>query len=432
MSATQQSDRVASPRVTGAATAQAAGPGAAVDATGATPPRRFRAATVEDALRQASELLGEDAEIIEANRIRRGGIGGFFATELGVEVLAQSAADTVSRRSSVEPSAPGADSEHALLGRSARSARPGGSVPDTGPATGPATDYGAVPGRGRAAWRAASAEAGAAMPAHEADAAPSGAPSLFHEILERAATDQLAAAHEGRAVADVTAGGPPKIFRAWRVHDGDAADARPSMFDDDVEAAATDVTTERAPDARGSTPEATTAAADADTPVESPTSFAEHFLRELMTDAEVLRNDQARSGASGRRRRPRSDAPTLPGITVPIGEPAAAPISEPEAAPVHTAQPRRAPRRRPSRPAVRTEVPELPLEPLPDASATMAATASTTAGSAAQTGALGAIVDQCLQLAAAADGDGPRKVALAVTMGDGQVVKITIEPSRGR
>lgn len=48
--------------------------------------RRFRAPTVEQALTDARAELGPDVEVLDASRIRRGGVGGFFATDLGVEV----------------------------------------------------------------------------------------------------------------------------------------------------------------------------------------------------------------------------------------------------------------------------------------------------------------------------------------------------------
>lgn len=47
---------------------------------------RFRAATIDAALADARRELGE-IEIVEANRIRRGGVGGFFATDLGIEIV---------------------------------------------------------------------------------------------------------------------------------------------------------------------------------------------------------------------------------------------------------------------------------------------------------------------------------------------------------
>ncbi len=56
-------------------------------------PVRFRAATLEQALSQARSKLGPDVEVLDANRIRRGGVGGFFATDLGVEVAIRPAND---------------------------------------------------------------------------------------------------------------------------------------------------------------------------------------------------------------------------------------------------------------------------------------------------------------------------------------------------
>ncbi len=47
---------------------------------------RFRAATLEEAIALAEHSLGARVRVVAANRIRRGGIGGFFASDLGVEV----------------------------------------------------------------------------------------------------------------------------------------------------------------------------------------------------------------------------------------------------------------------------------------------------------------------------------------------------------
>ncbi len=47
---------------------------------------RFRAATLEEAIAVAEQSLGTRVRVVAANRIRRGGIGGFFAADLGVEV----------------------------------------------------------------------------------------------------------------------------------------------------------------------------------------------------------------------------------------------------------------------------------------------------------------------------------------------------------
>ena len=48
--------------------------------------RRFRGASYEEALTAAQAELGDNIRVIGADRIRRGGLGGFFATDLGVEV----------------------------------------------------------------------------------------------------------------------------------------------------------------------------------------------------------------------------------------------------------------------------------------------------------------------------------------------------------
>jgi len=47
---------------------------------------KFRGATYDAAVEAAQQALGPRVKVIAADRIRRGGIGGFFATELGVEV----------------------------------------------------------------------------------------------------------------------------------------------------------------------------------------------------------------------------------------------------------------------------------------------------------------------------------------------------------
>ncbi len=47
---------------------------------------RFRAPTLEAAIALAETSLGTRVRVVAANRIRRGGIGGFFASDLGVEV----------------------------------------------------------------------------------------------------------------------------------------------------------------------------------------------------------------------------------------------------------------------------------------------------------------------------------------------------------
>ena len=47
---------------------------------------KFRGATYDLAVEAAQQALGPRVKVVAADRIRRGGIGGFFATELGVEV----------------------------------------------------------------------------------------------------------------------------------------------------------------------------------------------------------------------------------------------------------------------------------------------------------------------------------------------------------
>lgn len=55
----------------------------------------FRAATIEEAVATAERTLGRRVTLIGANRIRRGGLGGFFAADLGVEVVVSPIEDTV-------------------------------------------------------------------------------------------------------------------------------------------------------------------------------------------------------------------------------------------------------------------------------------------------------------------------------------------------
>lgn len=45
-----------------------------------------RGASIEEAARTAQDLIGRPVKVVKADRIRRGGIAGFFATDLGVEV----------------------------------------------------------------------------------------------------------------------------------------------------------------------------------------------------------------------------------------------------------------------------------------------------------------------------------------------------------
>jgi hypothetical protein len=46
----------------------------------------FRATSLDEAVALAQESLGAPVRVVSASRIRRGGIGGFFASDLGVEV----------------------------------------------------------------------------------------------------------------------------------------------------------------------------------------------------------------------------------------------------------------------------------------------------------------------------------------------------------
>lgn len=57
-----------------------------LDAT--TERRKFRASTLDEAVAEARAELGAEVELVEAHRVRRGGLGGFFATDLGVEITA--------------------------------------------------------------------------------------------------------------------------------------------------------------------------------------------------------------------------------------------------------------------------------------------------------------------------------------------------------
>lgn len=55
----------------------------------------FRAATLEEAVAIAERTLGKRVSLVAANRIRRGGLGGFFAADLGVEVVVSPIEETV-------------------------------------------------------------------------------------------------------------------------------------------------------------------------------------------------------------------------------------------------------------------------------------------------------------------------------------------------
>lgn len=74
--------------------------------------RRFRGGSYEEALAEAESELGEHIRVIGADRIRRGGLGGFFATDLGVEVAVVPVASD--ERSTPKSIAWGSDTERAV------------------------------------------------------------------------------------------------------------------------------------------------------------------------------------------------------------------------------------------------------------------------------------------------------------------------------
>lgn len=57
--------------------------------TQGTEKRTYRAETLEAALETAREEMGQNIRVVSANRMRRGGVMGFFATEIGVEVVVE-------------------------------------------------------------------------------------------------------------------------------------------------------------------------------------------------------------------------------------------------------------------------------------------------------------------------------------------------------
>ncbi len=372
MSATQQSDRTDN------------------DPSGAAT-QRFRAPTVEEALQRARELLGDDAEIIEANRIRRGGIGGFFATELGVEVLAQSPTSRAPDTSA--STAPQRGDEYDVRPR---------RTAVTAPA--PATDLAASPTRGRAAWRAATTTSGRPL-GEEQLAAP-----LLAALIEQASTE------EQRDRPAQSGDRPARVFRPWKIATSDASA--------DVERMTADLV--------GDAPTARSTAVDHTTTIEHDIAhssdgagtgtFAEHFLRELMSDAEALRTKPGRNRAL-----PEARPDALPGLAE-EDEPRA-PVVVPRRR--QASSTRSAPKRR------RTSEPELPLmpaaTPVEPPVEPPAPLAPATVDAVGPTAALAAIVDQCVQLAAAGDrSTAPTKVALSMTMADGAVVKLTVDLPRSR
>jgi ribonuclease E len=381
MSATQQSERTSDP-------------------DGTPSPHRFRAATVEEALRQVRASLGEDAEIVEANRIRRGGIGGFFATELGVEVVALGATDQDAGLAAL-PS----------FERKAPAAAESGNHPataDPAPVDRPMRS----PLRARQAWRQAVGDELREPVVQRTNEQPM-MPGLEAMLAE-------ASRSERSTLSPAPAAPEPSTPAA--------------LFTGDV---TSDVTGE-------------------ETTPAGPTTFAEHFLRELIEDAEQLRRGADRNRELPPSPRTLADGGLLPHAHDPAEPPApirrrvalAAGATEPLVAPdvlpgmpnplpaateVSATPPPRAKRTRSktagstprrTRPVVAPEpAPELPLEP-----ATAPTVAPAPAEQPAATAALTDLVDRCMQFAATADRDtAPRKIALAVTLADGGVMKLTVE-----
>ena len=68
--------------------------------------RTFRAATLDEAVAAARSELGSEVELVEAHRVRRGGLGGFFATDLGVEIVAERRRPTAVPQRSGAPQPP--------------------------------------------------------------------------------------------------------------------------------------------------------------------------------------------------------------------------------------------------------------------------------------------------------------------------------------
>ncbi len=98
---------------------------------------RFRAPTLEAAIALAETSLGARVRVVAANRIRRGGIGGFFASDLGVEVTV--ALDDETMEQALErlvADAPAGDDPFGLRGahRPAGSSAPSAPLPAPLPA----------------------------------------------------------------------------------------------------------------------------------------------------------------------------------------------------------------------------------------------------------------------------------------------------------
>ena len=389
MSATQQSERTAGPNGTPA-------------------PHRFRAATVEEALRQVRASLGEDAEIVEANRIRRGGIGGFFATELGVEVVALVPTDETG--DAVDTGVVGAAAPAPTSSR-------------------PTDETVRSPLRSRQAWRQAIGD-DLREPVMHGPSEQSMMPGLEAMLAEvsRSERSVFPGAPEPHVV-QPTAPTANAVIEAIAAIEAEPGTGSPADI--------------------------------------APTTFAEHFLRELVQDAEELRRGTDRNRVLPPSSRTLADGSLLPhppdpdeppapprrrtapaaGATAPLVAPDVlpgmpSPLPTSSAAPARGAPAKRASRStstrprgagsvpRAQRPAVAPEpAPELPL----DSVVPSIVQTPTAESPSAATGALTELVDRCLQFAATADrATAPRKIALVVTLGDGGVMKLTVEMPRSR
>jgi hypothetical protein len=341
---------------------------------------RFRAATVDEALAQVRASLGEDAEIVEANRIRRGGIGGFFATELGVEVVARGA-----NGDGADVFEPFDESRFTMPNPPPARVASAPPVPrawtvDNGVA--PAVAEPTMPAaRARQAWRDATRPAASGpdrLPIF--DESVPDQPVTDHPVTDRPVTDQLVT---DQLVTDQPVGPPVMSDEAPR-----------------------------------------------------PTTFAEHFLRELVQDAEQLRRATDRN-----RMLPVRAAGAGTAATEPIGR------QEPLAGtPIARASEPAVPDR-----AASTGAQTLPGMPAPTpkrrakrsgSGATESTTARRVDAAAAASPApdvaasparamIGVLIDQCIALTSAPDASAaPSKLALALTLPDGSVMKVSIERPR--
>lgn len=96
-----------------------------------TPPPRddndsmqFRGPTLEEAIALAEQSLGARVRVVAANRIRRGGIGGFFASDLGVEVTVALDDETIEQALERLVSETAADERHQWMSAQSAVAAP--------------------------------------------------------------------------------------------------------------------------------------------------------------------------------------------------------------------------------------------------------------------------------------------------------------------